>query len=737
VLLFLAAGLPLTARERITIQKSGTNQQLRGADSFIDENAPATNFSTAATLEVLARRNRAQRSLVLFDLSAVPNAGIKRALLTLHTTAPVSANAGRVYDAFLVTSFWNEPDVTWTNRVATTPWGAPGGDQFATATAGVTLGLGDTSETWDITADVQSWYDSTPNYGTIIEDSSETANALAVATSFSSSRDATAANRPSLQLTYVQNVQNLKVSSVGSSTITLTWSTPTTLPGAALLEPYQGVLILRRAADPVDKASFPADGSIPALCATVGTGTVVFVNTASNPTTFTDDATDPCGAPANGTTVPITYYYKVFARDAAGNWSSNPSGLAAPRNGGSTFTPEACATPAGGGGRQPFQCAWMLGTHSSNLAAAGLSPGAFAAIGSGINMIFGLNPANGARLYPPISLGGAINGRPPIIDTADSSSGHEISYIADEDNFVYAVDAATGQILWLTNPTGSTTSNYMGSSSVVVKSFAGPSYTLSGDLVVLGTSDTTTTTANRILGLNGNTGATVWSLTGGGGGGIPNLDEVLSSPLIDYKRNTVWISSRSAGGTGQPSLWEVSANTGAIVHTFNLGDSDSSPSITQLSDLIFWGNNAGTLFAIDPATTTPTTLASFSQGDGAIRGFPVPVSAVAPFTIVFSTSTKVQAVSYNAITKTFTPLWSTPISSPSAPDFLGSFIFVGSNDGFVHELLLSTGVDVKDAPASIGFPAVIGDPTVDFTLQQLIVSTTTNDQRVYAFHIPF
>ena len=55
------------------------------------------------------------------------------------------------------------------------------------------------------------------------------------------------------------------------------------------------------------------------MCAMVGSGQVVFDNS-SNATSFTDNSSDPCGAPTNDT----TWFYKVFLRDQKNYYATQP-----------------------------------------------------------------------------------------------------------------------------------------------------------------------------------------------------------------------------------------------------------------------------------------------------------------------------------------------------------------------------------------------------------------------------
>jgi len=99
--------------------------------------------------------------------------------------------------------------------------------------------------------------------------------------------------------------------------VALSWTNPTPISGSTVLEAYTGVLILRQQDKAVAAASVPADGTTYSQCSTIGSNNdvVVFVST-SSATTFTDSGV--CG----GLTNDHLYFYKVFALDAATNYST-------------------------------------------------------------------------------------------------------------------------------------------------------------------------------------------------------------------------------------------------------------------------------------------------------------------------------------------------------------------------------------------------------------------------------
>jgi len=744
----IAATPQLLAREQFKIQKSAANTQLRAADATLDHGNPNTADGALSTLTVATSTGTTnKRALVEFDFSALPLVGMKVANMVLFIQTPPATN--RTYQAHAVTSFFTEGGVTWNTRFSTatpaskTSWttAGGGGDYSGTTTATATVATNSvacpaanqTAVDFTITADVQNWYNGGTNFGEEIIDSNETQTPGGT-TVFYSKEATDSACAPEVTLTYLQNVSNL-AATPGNATVSLKWTNPTPITGATVLEPYQGTLILRRTSVPVDKNSYPADGSDPGLCATVGSGVVVF-DDKTNANTFTDNGV--CAALANGS----TYFYKVFVRDNANNYSTQYSTTTGIMS--SAYTAEISATPAATAANQ-YSSNWVDATYSNDLAAPSLFPDDVIVTGTGTDLLFSVSAATGERLYPPVSLGGAVTSRSPIIDAADAALGKDVIYVGDSNGFVYAVATATGQILWVVNPSTTTGKAFTGGGGVRLTSLLAPPGTPAYDLVVLGTNLGANTTGNQIIGINGSTGAAVWTTTGNTGS-ISKMDIINSTPLIDYKNSAIWVTSRSAGGTAQPSLWKLNPTTGAVLATANLGDTDSSPTFNDNGSILFVGTNAGIIYAINPATGQPFSANSnFASGDGSVVGYPAVVTSVYPYdTVVFSGATAVHAVNYNYLTNTFSTAWTNPVTIlvPSAPvtyTGLGK-VYVGGNDGLIHEINLATGVDDFDVTINLdnGYnnePAFVGNPSLDLSLLRVYVST--NDQRAYSFGFPF
>ena len=728
--LFLGAADFGLAREKKTVQKSSTDAQARGGDTYVDASFVTTNLGTTDPLTARARTGNEQNALLLFDLSSLANVGVKAATLNVHVTSVGHNN--RVYEAHNVTSLWTELGATWNNRLGTSAWGAAGGDFSATATSSFTIN-GQTppfTMNYDITPDVQGWYTGSANYGTMIKQGSTGGND-ATGISFNSRENSTVANRPGLDVTFLQQVSGLSATA-GNATVTLNWTNPTPLSGSTVLESYAGVLVLRQKDKAVSPASVPADGTSYAACSTIGSNNdvVVFVN-ASSATSFTDNGV--CG----GLTNDHEYFYKVFAVDASHNYSTvcstATSGTGACTTNASAVVPEVNAVPSA---TIQYQAVWVFNTLAAALAPPGLNPGTSIVTGSN-KLVFDINASTGVPITTPVSIGGTVAGQAAVIDAADSSIGHDVTYVPAQDDFIYAINTGTGGFDWIVSPASVP---FTASASVQLKAYSSATYTLAQDLVIAGTHNSGSTSANQIFGLNGNTGATVWTVTGASGT-VPAMDIISASPMVDYVNNAIWVTTRSNGGTSQPSLWKLNSNTGAVLFTANLGPIDYGPTLGPQSDVLFVPVNGGALTAIDPVTGL--TLGSINPGDGGAKNSPAVATFSMPYTVVFTTNTQVWAYRFSCATTpclagggTFTKLWGgTAVNNPSAPlTFSGiSKVYVGGGDGKIHELDVNTGVDGKQR--LLNTSVTVGDVGLDLVLNNVLASAS--DGRSYAFAIPF
>lgn len=120
----------------------GTVTALANADAWIAQDAPNSNFGGATLLRVRRQGTRVRRTLVRFNLPAIPaRCSVTAATLRLSAgTGPI----GQVLEARRITAAWTEGDVTWSNQPAST----------APVTASSGLGWNQ----WTVTGQVQAMY---------------------------------------------------------------------------------------------------------------------------------------------------------------------------------------------------------------------------------------------------------------------------------------------------------------------------------------------------------------------------------------------------------------------------------------------------------------------------------------------------------------------------------------------------------------------------------------------------
>ena len=168
-------------------------------DSWIDQKSSKadSNHGDDDDNDLLVRSetgSKNKRLLVAFDLSDLPDyAVIDSATLILHTKNDPPTS--RIYGVHRVNEDWEELDITWNNQ--------PDAELSATSTALTNGVVEDEDMSWDVTSDIQGFYDeSLNNYGWMIQDETEN-NSPSKESKFRSreySSDIT--ERPELQIEY-------------------------------------------------------------------------------------------------------------------------------------------------------------------------------------------------------------------------------------------------------------------------------------------------------------------------------------------------------------------------------------------------------------------------------------------------------------------------------------------------------------------------------------------------------
>ncbi|HKV60449.1 MAG TPA: DUF2341 domain-containing protein [Candidatus Acidoferrum sp.] len=560
----------------------------------------------------------------------------------------------------------------------------------------------------------------------------ESANALSPSYG---TRENIVANQPTLNLRYLRDV-SMSASTLGISEITLNW----TFPIGSTSANYDGVLFAKQAGS-VAPTFAPADGTSYLAGAQPVAGQYIAANTSAFATvSILDENGD------NSIVLPGTQYtYKGYTHDATAIPGAATS--AAPHYSFGNTSTQTNSTAAGGGASKD----WSYKTGATILAAPALDPGNIVVSGGNDNQVHAMAAANGQRNYQPGGTsgvtGGVIQGRPPLIAAGDTSNPTcknvcAVTYVAAGDGKVYAFRADTGAVLWQTGVlTTGAGSVLQAAPAVQVRSFANVGYTNAFDLVIVATRNSGSTTNNKVYGLNGNTGATVWTFSPG------NMDMVNVTPYVDYVNNVVWVASHANGGGGQPSLWKINTNTGVLAAgtaTFNLNDIDQPPTQNFDGKVIYVLANNGRLWVV--RTDINNCFTSSAALGVTPTGFPVPIeTAAVNDDVFFATTTNVRKVhvAYNAATCAPAPVftlapagWTSPvIANPSSLIFTSfpqvESMYVGSSDGHLYKINATTGANSANRIVNLG--ATIGDPSFDTVLQKFYVGDTSG--RIYSFDL--
>ena len=753
--------------------------------------------------------------------------------LYLDTAQNTGAETWDVDQIMSFSSWQQARDVSWNFRTHQLTWSVAGGDFNPTPACQITPGATSqvALPSCDVTSAFMTFFGGLPpnaNYGFLIKDTNEDATpltpaALGLIASNSTIETPLAARAPALVVDFIQQVHSL-TATPGNGQVVLNWTYPATVgtTTGTGLNPTTGVVILRNTGAPVEDLALIQDGTAPPVpvdCTTPVPGTlstiVVYNGGTGLPTSFTDNTCITMTGNGN------TYYYKVFAVASLGgglyNYSQNGNTAAfLAGTADNSFAAEISATPNGTAGQQgPV---WMAPVRSSALNPPSIDPGNYAIVAAGNMLVQGFNPTTGDDAIAPVSVGGiaaaAASARLPVLESTEADFGPNsgfgqipMTYLAADDGQVYDVGlepvpavGSSGFVLDFLNPlNGAGVSGaYVGGVGFQAKAFSNSGNTKPNDVMIMGTNVVATPTTNVIFATNtcnlsaANPTGTGCLGSGGGGWNVPggvvtsagcstalptlavcNMDVVMSTPFVDYKNNRVWVTSHNNADTvdaNQPDVWELDANTGAVLAAVNLGiaipvtnptpgapDIDSSPTGTQDQSLIFVGTNGGIVYAFDPTATDTLNgtsgpvvphqvgTPSASLGDGPIQGFPLVANTTSPWLVVVTTNTTIQGLSFNGTA--FTSLWnystasstfgctpSTPVAGPLLTNGSGQPIaIISCTDGQLHQINLLTGADEAQRMVDPGTP--LGDPSLDVGSNNVIVGST--DGRVYAFKAPF
>lgn len=724
-------------------------------DSNLRQDNVTQNFGNFSDIWVASQggppRNR--RVVIQFDvagLGGVPaGSSIKAAFMQMRiidSEGPRNHSVHRI----LGDPQWTETGVTWSRRTATpVNWTTAGGDFFATAADTQLTTAGGTLMSWNLRTDgtianiPQGWLDgTTPNRGLLLKDVAE-GNVVRRRVRYHSKEAVVAGNRPALAVSYLRNI-TLGAVTPGISEVTWNWTFPTGSTAAN----YDGVLFAKKNGSGAGFTFNPSDGTAYAAGLDLGSSEFAVINTSAFTTV---SATDENGA--DSVVLPATAYtYRAFNHDSTA--ITGAASVAAPHY---ALGVSGNATTITGGGTLKN---WSYRSGAASLSPPALDPGNIVLAGSNDNKLHSMDANNGGRKYQPGGVigitGGAIQSRPVLIpsivtavDCDSVTAGQQpcdVAYVGSGDGRVYAFRADTGAQLWQSAVLGTA---IFGSPAVQLKAYTSPSYPHAFDLVIVGTRNTADTVNNKIYGLNGSTGAIVWTFAPG------NLDIISSSPVVDYASNSVWLSSRAGAAGTQPSLWKLDTATtnvaGNLLNSVTLSSlspanrhMDASPELNATATYLYAVTTGGDLVAVDHAN--PINVFTTNVGAFSGMGFPIILQGVTANDddVYFSTSGGTHKRTFNRTAQTFAVAWDTTVATlggnPSTPIFLPNAdmtsaavgtMYVGVSDGRLKKISLSTGALSLTRDINLG--ATIGDPSIDVLTNKLYVGDSSG--RIYSFDI--
>ena len=307
----------------------------------------------------------------------------------------------------------------------------------------------------------------------------------------------------------------------------------------------------------------------------------------------------------------------------------------------------------------------------------------------------------------------------------------------DQSATVYALDATSGGLNWSVTLTGADAVQAPVAAQLEQWSDATFQATYSDDVLFVATRNTSATT-NKLFALKAMDGTVLWSFNGTIGS--YSVDYIVGMPWVDYTRNRVYVVSRSNGGT-QPSLWVINSLSGALVTSFSLGDIEASPTLSADGNTLYVATTSGNLYAISTSGTPgyKWTGTHYAALGSAVQGF-IWENADLPGRFYFSTSDgyvwALQDPGAGAAPPNpASPVWKTAVAAASTPLPLGNpldKLYVGSSDGKVHQLNLTSGVDEKQFTVG-GGAYQVGDVSSE-TGSEIFVPTT--EGTLYKLPVP-
>ncbi len=350
-----------------------------------------------------------------------------------------------------------------------------------------------------------------------------------------------------------------------------------------------------------------------------------------------------------------------------------------------------------------------------------------------------VNGGHWPTAWVPRPMMGVAHSRSPIVPFLPIVFGggvDSVLFAGDDQGFVQAADANTGQFQWggplRPNPNATIT----GAPGAILQQYGG-----ARDLILVPTRNNVLANPSALYGLGLTDGSTISSFDGGG-----TMGPIPGSPATVNATNRVYVATRRLGGGD--TVWCIQVNptdpafSPTPVWSRYLGEFDTSPVIRN--GRVYVGNTTGTVYSLDAATGGDER--SFSTGDGPVKGFVFPDRRNDD--LLFATDTKVWSISDDGSpTMLENWQWTTAGLVPSLilyrPET--SYVYVGSQSGTLYQLDFSfpfgapqfaTPIILGDGKGQVGAPSLDIDPP-DVTAGKKLLIVGSESGVVYGVEVPF
>ena len=312
----------------------------------------------------------------------------------------------------------------------------------------------------------------------------------------------------------------------------------------------------------------------------------------------------------------------------------------------------------------------------------------------------------------------------------------------DQSGHLYAVDVATWATLWALDLSANA-DFIQASPAAQLRAYSNAAFqaAYTDDVIFVASRNSgsancgTSTTNNKVFALRATDGAVLWTFNSTCS---VQMDWIEGMPYVDYARNRLYVTTRAGAGGTQTSLWVIDTLTGAQItppSPLGLGQLRAAPSLSADGATIYagsWNGTTGTLYAVN-ATTLAVKWNLVLGAAGNIKGF-IWEDFNTPGRLYFSNGNEIRCVQDFGASGSACAGWTLAAVAGAGTPLLLDKVYVGSSDGKVHQINLSTGVDEKQFPAATTLDGTqVGDVSTE-TANELFVGTLAG--KLYKIPLP-